>query len=87
MRLAPDGGSRWSPEGLPTDAIKHETLFSNAPVSAAGEIFITSGVVVHVNASSGSYNCDMDEQFVGAVLEAIRIAGAVITDDLRRKLA
>lgn len=87
MRLAPDSGPRSSQGGLAPDAIKHETLFSNARVNAAGEVLIQQGVVVEVNAASGTYTCDMDDHFVGAVLEALRDAGARITEDLRRKLA
>lgn len=37
------------------NAVKHETLFHNADVRAAGELTITDGIIVGVNDRSGSY--------------------------------
>lgn len=49
IRVAPDG-DRDTP-----NSVKHETLFHNAPVRAAGEIHIRDGQIIHVNDHSGSY--------------------------------
>jgi hypothetical protein len=50
--------------------VKHETLFNNQDVSAAGEIQITRGVVVDYNNSSGTYTFTEDDQFKRALLES-----------------
>lgn len=56
-------------------SVKHETLFHNADVRAAGEIFFEDGLVVDVNDASGSYGTrdamDTDPDFVVAILTAI----------------
>jgi hypothetical protein len=43
-----------SERGMPS-AVKHETLFRNADVRAAGEIEVSDGIVVEVGDVSGSY--------------------------------
>lgn len=92
LRLAPDGGRRPSPENklpanaLPDDAIKHETLYGNLPVSAAGEIAIKNGIIVDLNEFSGTYCATMDTHFKGAVLEALQRSGVKTSPQLRRKL-
>lgn len=75
MRLAADGGSRSRGAIPPADAIKHETLFSNEPVNAAGELVIEDGKIRQVSNDSGTYNCPLDDHLRGAVLEAIKSAG------------
>lgn len=37
------------------DAVKHETLFHNASVRAAGEIYIEDGIIEKINDHSGTY--------------------------------
>lgn len=85
LRLAQDGGSRLS-GNLPLDAIKHETLFANKPVNAAGEIQFRDGKVCDVNPHSGTYPFTFDADFRGAVLEAITQAGIDVTPSLRARL-
>ncbi|HYM62682.1 MAG TPA: hypothetical protein VEZ11_17490 [Thermoanaerobaculia bacterium] len=66
-----------------TGAVKHETLFHNAAVRAAGEIVIVEGVVQSVNDHSGSYRTHgkmaADPGFARAVLGSLDRAGAAIT--------
>lgn len=90
MRLGPDGGRRprvSTDPPLPTDAIKHETLFHNQPVSAAGEIRIWRGIITGINHFSGTYMFSFDAAFKGAVREALLDAGAEIGKVLGRKLS
>jgi hypothetical protein len=58
-----------------TNAVKHETLFHNADVRAAGELSVVDGIIVEVNDFSGSYRTagklDTDRRFAEAVLTAI----------------
>ena len=70
MHLAPDGNR-------PTaGSIKHETLFHNEHVLAAGEIWIQNGVVAGMNDFSGSYGTrgemEANPAFAEAVLSALR---------------
>jgi hypothetical protein len=55
--------------------VKHETLFHNADVRAAGELSVVDGIIVAVNDFSGSYRTagklDTDRRFAEAVLTAI----------------
>lgn len=83
MRLAPDGGSRSNGQVPPPDAIKHETLFSNAPVNAAGEIVVDAGRILAVTNGSGTYNCLIDDHFKGATLEALQNAGLSGTPEFK----
>lgn len=92
MRLAPDGGHRpregeeLDPRSFPRDAIKHETLFKNQPVSAAGEIVFEHGEVVDLNNFSGTYNVPFDRDFKGAVLQALDRSGIRVSHETRKKL-
>ena len=71
-------------------AVKHETLFHNANVLAAGELHVKSGVIVDLNDHSGSYRTygklDADPGFARALLEAAGLLGVPMSDRLRRKL-
>jgi hypothetical protein len=73
IHVAPDG-DRSQP-----NAVKHETLFHNDPVLAAGEVWITEGEVVAVNDHSGSYRTrtylENDPQFARDLLEAMNRNG------------
>lgn len=55
-------------------AIKHETLFHNADVLAAGEIHIRDGIIAGLNDHSGSYGTvgrlETDPAFATALLDA-----------------
>lgn len=72
------------------NAVKHETLFHNADVRAAGELGVVDGIIVEVGDVSGSYGTagriQTDPQFVAAVLKAINDAGATIQQQERRRL-
>jgi hypothetical protein len=85
LRLAQDGGSRMG-GNLPPDAIKHETLFANLPVNAAGEIQFRDGQVIGINTQSGTYPFTFDADFKGAILEAIMQSGVAIHPTLRSRL-
>jgi hypothetical protein len=65
-------------------AVKHETLFRNAPVRAAGELFVEQGIIVRVNDRSGSYGTegrmDSDRRFSRAVLAGLAKAAATVTE-------
>lgn len=69
LRVAPDGD-----RNLP-DAVKHETLFHNEPVLAAGEVHVVDGWIVDVNDQSGSYRTitylETDPRFARELLRAI----------------
>lgn len=62
------------------NAVKHETLFHNADVRAAGELQVVGGIIVKVNDFSGSYRTvgklDTDRRFAEAVLTACERASA-----------
>jgi hypothetical protein len=87
FRMAPDGGPR-NPEN--TDAVKHETLFENAPVLAAGEVRVENGVIADINDESGSYDTrsamQNDPQFASDILEAIRLGNIPTSDVVLAKL-
>ena len=57
------------------NAVKHETLFHNANVLAAGEICIQNGIILNINDHSASYSTigklEADPAFAQAVLGAI----------------
>src|SRR5436305_76328 len=65
-------------------AVKHETLFRNAQVRAAGELFVEQGIIVQVNDLSGSYRTagktDTDRQFARAVLAALEKVAATVDE-------
>jgi hypothetical protein len=73
-----------------TGAVKHETLFHNADVLAAGEICIEDGIVVSLNDHSGSYGTDAELEtnpdFAGSVLSAFDKHGVPVAPNLRAEL-
>jgi hypothetical protein len=72
------------------DAVKHETLFHNADVRAAGELEIENGVIVEVGDISGTYGTpgriQTDPSFVDAVLRSLDRIAAPIERGERRRL-
>lgn len=72
------------------DAVKHETLFHNKSVRAAGELGFKAGVIVHVNDHSGSYSTggsiQTDARFVEAVLVALDGISAPLHPNERERL-
>lgn len=81
IRVAPDGT-----RGGVAPQVKHETLFHNADVEAAGEIYIEAGEIADINDRSGSYGTENDlsddgavgRRFRGALLRALNDSGAAI---------
>lgn len=75
-------GNRGAP-----DAVKHETLFHNLPVLAAGEIMFSDGMIVRVNDQSGSYSTfgkiRTDTRFLPALFNALDVIDAPL-DPLER---
>jgi hypothetical protein len=73
-----------------SSAVKHETLFHNANVLAAGELEVREGTIVGLNDHSGSYGTygklDSDPSFATAVLLAVKLSGAPLTGALRQRL-
>lgn len=71
-------------------ATKHETLFHNADVLAAGEIHIQDGIISAVNDISGSYNTagklESESIFAVAVLNAFEKSGVRVNKALRDEL-
>jgi len=65
-------------------AVKHETLFHNDSVEAAGEIHVRAGIVVDVNDRSGSYRTTglmgIDRRMPKAILEAFQRANIPATE-------
>lgn len=65
-------------------AVKHETLFHNGDVAAAGEINVVDGVVASINDRSGSYGTTgqmkVDRRFANAVLMAFQRAQVPMTE-------
>ena len=72
------------------NAVKHETLFHNANVRAAGELEVVDGIIVNVNDHSGSYGTvgrlRTDRRFAMAVLTAIDLVAAPTKDRVRTQL-
>ena len=72
------------------NAVKHETLFHNADVLAAGEISFRDGIVSDINDRSGSYGTwgmlDTAPGFAEAVLTAFEQNGIPVLDSLREFL-
>jgi hypothetical protein len=66
------------------NAVKHETLFHNAAVEAAGEMRLHDGIVVGINDRSGTYGTTglmgIDRPMGRAVLAAMRLAKVPMTD-------
>ena len=64
------------------NAVKHETLFHNASVRAAGELAVVDGIIRGVNDISGTYQTrgmlDLDPSFASAVVRAITEADVPI---------
>jgi hypothetical protein len=85
IRVALDGV-----RGMP-NAVKHETLFHNADVRAAGELEVVDGVIVEVGDVSGTYGTpgriQTDPLFASAVLIALDEIGAPIESAEHRRLA
>lgn len=73
------------------NAVKHETLFNNADVRAAGEITFSKGWVISVNDHSGSYGCygklADDPSFAGSILRAVRRSGVKVKKSFLSELA
>jgi hypothetical protein len=73
-----------------SNAVKHETLFHNADVRAAGEMEIKNGVITAVNDASGTYGTvgmiRTDPLFVTAVLSALDRIEAPISAEERERL-
>lgn len=84
IRIAPDGNRKQK------GSVKHETLFHNADVLAAGEIWIKNGVVCDVNDLSGSYRTagklEVVPQFAKSVLAAFNKSSVPIEQALRDRL-
>lgn len=73
------------------NAVKHETLFHNADVLAAGEIEFERGVASKISDSSGSYGTrgamDADPAFAKDVLTALQNSQVPLTNALYATLA
>jgi len=71
-------------------AVKHETLFHNGDVLAAGELEVRRGIIVGLNDHSGSYGTygklDSDPAFAAAVVRALDLSGVAMVAELDRKL-
>ncbi len=84
IHIAPD-----SDRHLP-DAVKHETLFHNANVLAAGEISIHEGIVTGLNDHSGSYDTfgglETNPAFVHAILHAFKNNNVPVDPILEERL-
>jgi hypothetical protein len=69
IHVAPDG------HRPNKESVKHETLFHNEDVLAAGELWIDNGIVKDLNDFSGSYKTDgeleANPEFGRAILKAI----------------
>jgi hypothetical protein len=72
------------------NAVKHETLFHNADVRAAGELEIDAGVIIEVGDVSGTYGTpgriQTDPMFAEAILKALDRTSATIERAERRRL-
>ena len=89
LRFAQDGGDRTPSK---SDIVKHETLFHNDDALAAGEIQFKNGMVIGINAASGSYNpmqedlVERDPRFSMALLKAFRRANVQLDITLEENL-
>ena len=72
------------------NAIKHESLFKNADVIAAGEIRFSDGCVSYLDDKSGSYGTlgalEGDPDFVRAILTAFSQGGIPVLPELHETL-
>lgn len=72
------------------DAVKHETLFHNADVLAAGEVQISNGVIVDLNDGSASYfargKLETDPAFAEALLKSISQNSIPVSNLLESRL-
>lgn len=90
LHMAADGGNRSANN---KNLVKHETLFHNADVWAAGEIQFREGIVVAINSLSGSYNTtgtdllEYDWQFAAAVNRAFAQSGIRVSPELHAYLS
>lgn len=106
--LAADAGGKWiyavrqgalnvAPDGNradPPPVAKHETLFNNADVDAAGELRVEAGVVTDINDLSGGYNTanemgnigPIGRSFRAALRGAIAAAGARCSAEAQEKI-
>ncbi len=86
MRVARNGGNR-SVRGI----AKHETLFRNEPVLAAGEVQFRSGVITALNDKSGSYRTverlASSAEFRAAIRTALEHSGIQVHSSVRSMLA
>lgn len=78
-------GRRGSPH-----TVKHETLFQNAEVRAAGELEVKDGMIVEVTDISGTYGTpgrlQTDPSFSDAVLIGLDRIGARLDEKERQRL-
>lgn len=72
------------------DAVKHETLFENANVAAAGEVSFVMGRVSALNDHSGSYGTfgklESDPAFARAVRVGLTRTDVLIDDSIALKI-
>lgn len=72
------------------NAVKHETLFQNDDVRAAGELEVDDGVIVEVGDVSGTYGTpgriQTDPTFADVILQALDQISAPIERSERRRL-
>jgi hypothetical protein len=84
MRVAWDG-DRAAP-----GSVKHETIFHNADVLAAGEMCVYEGTVVALNDVSGSYSTrgalESDPRFVRVLLQFFDTSGVSVSSVLLQTL-
>lgn len=84
MRIALDG------DRLENSSVKHETLFHNQDVLAAGEIGFTSGEVSSINDHSGSYGTDgemkIDPEYSSTLLKAFGLKSIPLESSLQNKI-
>lgn len=72
------------------NAVKHETLFHNADVLAAGEISIQDGIITDLNDLSGSYKTEgeleVNPDFSAAILNTIAKHNLPVSPELQKRL-
>jgi hypothetical protein len=72
------------------DAVKHETLFQNANVEAAGEISFVMGRVSSINDHSGSYGTYgklvSDPEFARAVRRAFSLTRVLMNPSVQKDI-
>ena len=84
MRIAPDGDRQKA------HSVKHETLFQNANVRAAGQLYVREGILYDLDDSSGSYATrgmlEADPEFAKAISHCLDAYDVEISAALRAKL-